>query len=225
MRPIAKGAAPRTYAKYGDAQPDLVNAIDRFCSYCERHIAAAIHVEHKRPKKSHPLLELEWSNFLLACPNCNPTKGNFKVRLRRYLWPDDDNTLLAFTYHAGGVVRANRVLPKKLRSKANRTLQMYGLHKRPGGHVEPSDRDYRWEDRRQEWDKAVLFRQQLQNHDTPSQRALVEAAATRGMFSVWWTVFDGDVDMRRRLREAFVGTDPTSFDAWEQAVARPGGQL
>lgn len=225
MRPVSKGVAPMLYTRYGNAQPHLVEAIDRFCSYCERHIPVGIHVEHKRPKQSHPSLELEWSNFLLACTNCNSSKGNFKVRLRRYLWPDEDNTLLAFTYYAGGVVRANKALPKKLRSKANRTLEMYGLQKRPGGYVEPSDRDYRWKDRREEWDKAVLFRQELQDHDTPGQRALIVAAATKGMFSVWWTVFSGDVDMRRRLREAFVGTDPASFDAGENPVARPGGQL
>lgn len=220
MRPVSKGVAPRAYAKYGDAQPDLIEAIGRFCSYCDRHIPAAIHVEHKRPKGSHPLLELEWENFLLACPNCNPTKGNFRVRLRRFLWPDDDNTLAAFTYGAGGVVRANRALPKKLRRKANRTLQTYGLHKRPGGPVEPSDRDYRSQDRRQEWDKAVLFRDGLLAYDTPAQRALAEAAAKNGMFSVWWTVFDGNVDMRQRLRSAFKGTDPGCFDVNECVVKR-----
>jgi uncharacterized protein (TIGR02646 family) len=220
MRPVAKGAAPRAYAKYGDAQPDLIGAIGRFCSYCDRHIPVAIHVEHKRPKGSHPLLELVWANFLLACGNCNPTKGNFRVRLRRFLWPDDDNTLAAFTYGPGGVVKANRTLPKKLRRKANRTLQIYGLHKRPGCPVAPSDRDFRWMDRMEEWDKAMWFRNELRTHDTPAQRAWVEAAANKGMFSVWWTVFDGDVDMRRRLRGRFKGTDPGCFDANECLVKR-----
>jgi hypothetical protein len=86
--------------------------------------------------------------------------------------------------------------------------------------VEPSDRDYRWEDRREEWNKAVLFRDGLRAYDTLVQRGLVQAAANKGMFSVWWTVFDGDLDMRRRLRNAFEGTDPSCFDTNEGLVKR-----
>ena len=54
---------------------------------------------------------------------------------------------------------------------------------------------------------------------------IVESAAARGMFSIWWTVFAADVDMRQRLREAFTGTDGTSFDINESPVPRAGGQL
>lgn len=225
MRPIVKGGAPSAYVKYTDAQPDLIRAIGRFCSYCDRFVPVGINVEHKRPKKLYPLLRLDWDNFLLACGNCNPTKGDRKVRLTDYLWPDVDNTLRAFTYHAGGLVRVNRNLPKRLRRKANRTLNAYGLHKYPGGPVEPSDRDYRWLDRRQEWDKAVLIRKQLRAFDTPGQRDAIIKNARNGIFSIWWTVFEGDVDMRRRLRMAFQGTDPGSFDVLERAKPRVGGQV
>ena len=54
---------------------------------------------------------------------------------------------------------------------------------------------------------------------------IVETAIAHGMFCIWWTVFDGDVDMRRRLREAFTGTHAASFDVNENPVPRVGGQL
>jgi len=54
---------------------------------------------------------------------------------------------------------------------------------------------------------------------------IVENALGRGLFSVWWTVFLGDADMRRRLRQAFLGTDPGSFDANEDLQPRAGGQV
>jgi len=43
--------------------------------------------------------------------------------------------------------------------------------------------------------------------------------------SIWWAAFTGDADMRRRLRQAFTGTCPNSFDASENLHSRPGGQL
>ena len=225
MRPVNKGVAPSVYSTYGNAQPDLVGRIGRFCSYCERFIASGIHVEHKRPKKRHPADELKWGNFLLACPNCNSCKGSPRVNLNRYLWPDTDNTLRAFEYMFAGRVRASQNLPKRLRRKANRTLRLFGLDKYPGHYHQPTARDLRWLDRRQQWDKAVLFRQHLNGYDTPTQRALAVQAASDGIFSIWWTVFANDIDMRRRLRQSFLGTDPASFDVNEKLVARPGGQL
>ena len=224
MRPVDKGLPPRIYVDASDAQPDLVARLGRFCSYCDRFIAAAVHVEHKQPKHRHPGAALVWTNFLLACPNCNSCKGHPRIRLKRYLWPDRDNTLRAFEYMPGGIVRASRAVPRCVRRKANRTIQLYGLDKVPGGQVPPSDRDFRWQDRREQWDKAQTARLQLGEWDSPRQRNLIVSAATNGMFSVWWTVFAGDVDMRRRLRQAFLGTDTTSFDVTENAIVRPGGQ-
>jgi hypothetical protein len=45
------------------------------------------------------------------------------------------------------------------------------------------------------------------------------------MYSIFWTVFEGDVDIRRRLREAFIGTPADCFDLNENLLPRPGGQL
>lgn len=43
--------------------------------------------------------------------------------------------------------------------------------------------------------------------------------------AIWWTVFAVDANMRSRLRAAFAGTCPNSFDGNWNLPARPGGQL
>ena len=213
------------FIAYGDALPELLARLGRFCSYCGRFVSTGLAVEHKRPKTRYPGEQLLWTNFLLGCLNCNASKGHPRVTLTRYLWPDTDNTLRAFTYTGDGRIRAQRSMPKRLRRKANRTILLLGLDKYPGAFREPTDRDLRWSDRRMEWAKASQCRAELLLHDTPRQRDLIVMLAAQGIFSVWWTVFASDVDMRRRLRQAFLGTCPNSFDANENLQPRPGGQL
>lgn len=197
----------------------------RYCSYCGRFIPAGIAVEHKRPKKRYPTESLLWSNFLLACVNCNSCKGHGRIVLLDYLWPDTDNTLRAFNYLPGGLVRCVQPLPKRIRRTANRTIHLHGLDRHPGAYYKPTDRDYRWLDRKGQWDMAALLRLQLSQFDTPGQRDAIVLVAQDGIFAIWWTVFNGDVDMRRRLRQAFVGTHGASFDANENLVPRVGGQV
>lgn len=76
-----------------------------------------------------------------------------------------------------------------------------------------------------EWAKASQCKVDLLAYDTPGQRDLIVKLAENGNFSVWWTVFAGDPDMRSRLRAAFVGTCPNSFDAGGNLKPKPGGQL
>ena len=76
-----------------------------------------------------------------------------------------------------------------------------------------------------EWAKAAQCKADLLIHDTPRQRELIVKLAENGIFSVWWAVFAGDSDMQSRLRAAFVGTCPNSFDAAGSLKLRPGGQL
>ena len=65
---------------------------------------SALGVERIQPKKTRGCTqidsqrEMDWNNFLLACPNCNSTKGNTDVVLDDYLWPDRDNTFRALKY-------------------------------------------------------------------------------------------------------------------------------
>lgn len=227
MRPVDKGVAPAVYANYQDAGPDLQARLGDYCSYCERQIETHLAIEHIQPKAQVPTLRNEWSNFLLGCVNCNSSKGDSPVNLPDYLWPDCDNTLRAFEYIRGGLIQPKATLPAAIKTKASATIRLTGLDKYPGnsGRI-PSDSDRRWLKRQQMWQLAEKDRQRLTINDSPEVRELiVENALGRGMFSIWWTVFEGDVDIRRRLREAFLGTHAGSFDANENLVSRAGGQV
>ena len=227
MRPVDKGAAPAVYAKYGDAGPDLRDRLGDYCSYCERQIETNLAVEHVQPKSVVSALILDWDNFLLACTNCNSTKGDTPIQVVDYFWPDADNTLRAFEYVRGGLIEPHPRLPPAMALKAVATLTLTGLDRYPGnGGEEPTPSDRRWLTRQQAWQKAERYRNILAGQDTVEVRELiVEIALSRGEFSIWWTAFAGDVDMRRRLRLAFTGTHRASFDINENPVFRAGGQL
>lgn len=227
MRPVDKGAAPGVYTKYQDAGPALQARLGDYCSYCERQIETHLAVEHIQPKSDVPALCTTWSNFLLGCSNCNSSKGDTSVCPSDYLWPDCDNTLRAFHYVRGGLVLASPTMAPAITAKAQATIALIGLDKYPGNQGrEPTSSDRRWLKRQLLWQLAEKDRQRLAANDTPEVRELiVENAIARGMFSIWWTAFAGDVEMRRRLREAFLGTDAGCFDTNEDLVARDGGQV
>ncbi len=228
MRPVDKGAAPTVYTHYQKADLDLKHRIGDYCSYCERQIETYLAVEHIQPKVSCPALQNSWENFLLACVNCNSSKGDKHVVLSDHYWPDRDNTLRALEYVEGGLVRPHPCLKEADRVRAENTITLTGLDKIPGAPGrKPTFSDRRWLKRQQTWQQAKRARARLttQNTSTSMREQIVETAVNCGMFSIWWTVFAGAVDMRRRLREAFTGTHGASFDANENLVPRAGGQL
>lgn len=227
MRPVDKGTAPvATYANYAAALPDLEQRLGRYCSYCERYIATNLAVEHVQAKSLVPAMALTWSNFLLACVNCNSCKGDTPVTIADYLWPDSDNTLRAFEYSSGGVVAPRAALAAPLRAKAQASAALVGLDRVPGAAIPPTQSDLRWLKRFETWRKANDALRRLAQNDTVELREqIVDTALAIGLFSIWWTVFAVDGNMRSRLRAAFVGTCSNSFDANDNLQARPGGQL
>ena len=227
MRPVDKGVAPAVYARYQDAGPDLMARLGDFCSYCERQIETHLAVEHVQPKIRRSTLVCEWRNLLLSCVHCNSSKGKKRVTLRDFFWPDRDNTLRAFAYSRGGVIRPSSALEASEDTRAQSTIALTGLDKYPGNPGrEPTQSDRRWLRRLEIWQLAERDRDRLAANNTIEVRELIiENALGRGMFSIWWTVFADDVDMRRRLREAFVGTHGACFDGDEDAIPRNGGQL
>lgn len=228
MRPVDKGDSPIVaYARYCDASGDLIARLGQFCSYCERQIETHLAVEHVQPKARVVSLRTSWSNFLLGCVNCNSCKGSKQITITDYYWPDCDNTLRAFDYTIGGLVTARSSLDTAAQAKAKVTISLTGLDRFPGSPAgEPTKVDRRWLRRKEVWELAERCAKWLTSNDSVEVRNLiVESALGRGMFSIWWTVFANDIDLRRRLRQAFAGTDAASFDALENAVARPGGQL
>ena len=227
MRPVDKGAAPAIYARYQDASDDLRDRLGDYCSYCERQIETHLAVEHVQPKVRRTTLRNSWNNFLLGCVHCNSSKGKKRVALRDYFWPDRDNTLRAFEYVNGGLVQPHADRTAVEQSRARDTIILTGLDKFPGNQGrEPTASDRRWLRRNEAWQLAKRSRTRLTHQDTTDMRdQIVETATARGMFCIWWTVFADDVDMRQRLREAFVGTHGASFDINENPVSRVGGQL
>lgn len=195
-----------------------------YCSYCEVRLSASLAVEHVQPKDHRPDRALDWGNFLLACTNCNSTKGATPIQLSDYFWPDQDNTFRAIAYREGGRVRTAADLSHDEKAKADGTIQLTGLDKEPRNDPEMKDR--RWQNRRECWDVAQRMREKLsRNNNDDFREVIVSNAAGRGFWGVWMTVFRNDPDMRNRLIRAFPGTATNSFDAQGGPVPRPGGQI
>ncbi|MBL0385294.1 HNH endonuclease [Tumebacillus sp. ITR2] len=234
MRPIEKSRHPRdhqqqilTFPTYQHARGPLLETIGSYCSYCERPLSNPA-VEHKMCRQHHPHFELKWNNFLLSCTNCNSTKAHHNhLVLLDCIWPDRDNTYLAFVYTAGGNIEVNSNLPTLIQERAQRTLDMTGIHRKPSLDiaVNPTFPDQRWKKRREAWNEATDARQDLQEDlGTPNEakmkKHIINQAKATGYWSIWMTVFHDDPDMKKRLIDAFTGTSSTCFDATQQPVPR-----
>lgn len=229
MRPVVRGPAPANateWTHYGDASRPLAWRIGWYCSYCETPIPIGIAVEHILPKRDHPQLELEWSNFLLACGICNPTKGDATYDLAGHLWPDRDNTARAFVYLDSGLIEVASDLPADVDVLADATLQMVGLDRSP--ETDGVSADLRWGGRLNTWNIASRQATSLANNDTPALRdCIIELAKQSGYWSVWMTVFADDREIRKRLIAEFRGTANNCFNADAETITtqRPGGKL
>ena len=231
MRPVVRGDIPTdstgnpvAYADYKDARDDLIGRVGDYCSYCEVALHSQVDVEHVLPKSLNPAHALEWSNFLLACTNCNSIKGNTPVDLVDFYWPDQDNTLRAFVYEPD---KPPQILdgPHIDPDKARRTLDLTGIDRIPG-HPRFSDRDRRWLKRFEAWSVARQAAAFIQTADSAEMRSLaIEVALGRGFWSVWFAVFRADIDMCQRLIQAFRGTSADCFDGAMAPVARPNGSI
>lgn len=227
MRPVVRGDHPvdddgnkMAIKENRDAKGPLIDRLDEYCSYCERLIPASLAVEHVRPKSIHPHLELEWHNFLLACTNCNSCKGYKEVVLENYLWPDRDNTYLAFRY-TDGVITVSPDLDDETKSLAESTLTLVGLNK-PANENNPSDR--RFVHRMEAWNVAHESRSDYHSSPSPAlARQIVRTAKAVGFWSIWMTVFSCDKDVCQALIEEFRGTCSSCFDDDLTPKPRDGG--
>lgn len=217
MRPVKKAISLKRYKEYQDAQQDLIQKLGEYCSYCERWIASAIHVEHKLPKEEYPTHKNSWGNFLLSCPNCNSAKGHGQITLDDYLWPDKDDTFSAFVYDGEGRVYPNpNVTDTGMIQKIKNAWKLSGLNK----HFDisfpemekPTNKDNRWLHRREEWQKADRAKRNLDLNNTLEAKAnIIDLAKARGMFSIWMTVFKDNSEVRKLIIEAFPSTNTEVF--------------
>jgi uncharacterized protein (TIGR02646 family) len=230
MRPVDRGPVPQDggqdvmFTEYGQARPYLARRLGRYCSYCERWMAASLAVEHVRPKSLRPDLALCWENLLVACANCNSAKGDTPIDLGDYYWPDTDNTGRALAYAADGSVKPSAALSPDAAERATRTISLTGLDSHPASDRKPSADDYRWFDRVEAWDQATRclrgFEQQRTRPET-----VADVMRGRGLWSVWMEVFHAHPAVRRALIDALPGTAPDCFDSDGNPIPRPGGDL
>ncbi len=189
MRPVEKGEAPRKYKDYKKARHDLAKRIGYYCSYCEMPVKNMIEVEHKLPVKQGGE-KLNWDNFLLSCRYCNAVKDDNNKNLKDYLWPDSDNTDLAFEYSETDVKYKNN-LGKDLQILAENTIKLYGLDRVPGGINKPTAADTRWISRQEAWNAAKLS---LKNWQIQPNQAMAKQIAltslNSGHYSIWCKVFE-----------------------------------
>jgi hypothetical protein len=227
LRPVAKGESPEddgraiVYTEYNHARGELVKRLGEYCSFCEMHLDAGLAVEHKLPKgvARYASIGLTWSNFLLACTNCNSVKGHGDIEADDYIWPDTHNTLYALQYGPGALVAPRLELGSQDEIRALNLIQLVGLDRLPGDLRTVSDR--RWINRQEAWDMAQRMRTNLRRNDTSELRdAIAENAKSKGYFSVWYTVFADDHDMLRRIKREYPGTAAACFAADHSCVER-----
>lgn len=218
MRPVERGPEPTglVIRRYRDAFPHLAVRIGMYCSYCERELMTSLAVEHIQPKAIYEDLEIEWSNFLLGCTNCNSTKGDKDVDPERLLLPDRDNTFKAFRYREDGLIEVDTGLDMNVQEMAKELLELVGLAKRSAQLIEYNERTVAVEREGQRMNtflEAKHAKERLERRDFPELREqIVDTAKARGFFSIWMTVFGDDRDMRLRLINGFPNTAPDCFN-------------
>ncbi len=243
MRPISRGNSPigeEDYKNYQDAKTDLIDRISSgcseerhiasYCSYCERKIETNLAVEHIQPKKGKygkPELEGNWHNFLLACVNCNSTKGHKEVRFNNLFLPDRDNTFYAFTYTADGNIEPLNTLSENNKFRANNTLSLVGLNKCVSEMHSKSGKSIaqdRMTQRIEIWGIAETSLDDYINNleNKVIKKYIVKLMLTSGFFSIWMTIFKDYSDMKTLFINAISGTKESGcFDESTGEVVSP----
>ncbi|MED1124343.1 HNH endonuclease [Bacillus atrophaeus] len=236
MRPVNRGSCPEIdgesieFKSYQDARGYLIERLGPYCSYCERRIASSLAVEHIHHKDLYDHLEREWTNFLLACTNCNSTKGTKLVSEEEHFLPHKDNTYRAFVYKYGGIVEPSPDLSESDRVKATNTINLVGLNKIVTDDLKrnPQIADRRSLERREKWELANTLKSQLLSQAKVESLALemfkllVEQS---GMFSVWMSVFKEHKFFLKEILDVFPGTDLLCFDEEYKPIQRENGLI
>ena len=215
MRPIRRNTSPQNgdFSDYTTAKPFLISRLGGYCSYCERRIATQLAVEHIQPKglARYAHLSGRWDNFLLGCVNCNSTKKDKDVVLSDVLLPDRDNTFIAYSYSKDGKVLVQNGLGNNVRTAAMKTLSLVGLDKRISQVQDENGKMVAIDRVAQRMEAWLLAEETKRDVDSdPTNQAVRNCAARtareNGFFSIWMTVFAGDIDMKKRLVATFQGT-------------------
>ncbi|MDD2820418.1 MAG: HNH endonuclease [Flavobacterium sp.] len=224
MRPVDKDTQPLNddgtvvlFPEYSRSRRYLIDAIGEYCSYCERLIPTSLAVEHIQPKTHNGHLELVWSNLLLACTNCNSTKGHTNVTLANYFWPDRDNTYEKLIYDISGIVKVNPILNAGDAVKSQNLISLVGLNR-----TQPAIGTANWEeasDRRYEHRLQAYI--DANNYAAKYSAASVDERtiylpflidiAKKGFWSIWMSAFEVFPEVQRELIVRFTGTRQIYF--------------
>ena len=117
-------------SRWRDFHPDLKRVFAGLCAYCEEVTKGE--VDHFRPKSRFPRQVYSWSNWLLACHECNHAKFS-KWPVGGYVDPCAESELSAperyFEFDTQtGFISPNRALSRYHRLKAKRTIDDLGLN-------------------------------------------------------------------------------------------------
>lgn len=213
MRPVDKGDSPRIYKSYGDARDDLFDRIGMYCSYCEIKLTHMAEVEHIVPRDKGGK-ELEWENFLLSCKYCNTSKSNHNDSRNSYLWPDIDNTFIAFRYDKINQIKVNDELSQEEQIKAQNTIELLNLDRKPGKRGwNKSIKDTRYINIYEAWRKAEDLLNDYKEYQVPYlAKSIALNASSSGNFSIWMEVFKDYEEVKELIINEFKGTNNKYFE-------------
>jgi uncharacterized protein (TIGR02646 family) len=219
MRAVDKGSSNKTYSRYQEARNDLAERIGWYCAYCEMAVTNMIEVEHVIPVKKGGS-EYDWDNFLLSCKYCNTVKGDRNDSREGYIWPDRDNSDLAFNYlQTGGITARNSAV----KNEAEATIELMGLDRNPGMPNEPTKADSRWMFRLQSWLVARLsYNNWIESPGLEMANQIALTAKGMGFYSIWAQVFKNEAEVLKEIRQAITGTYIVE-DAHGNRLSRPKG--
>lgn len=223
MRPVDKGQNSKRFSPYGEARDPLGNWIGWYCSYCEMSVNNMIEVEHVVPLKKGGD-EHAWENFLLSCKYCNTRKSDNNASRAGYLWPDTDNTDMAFEYSQKDIVKPRGNLSPQAKTAAQNTIELVKLDIKPQEIAARGLKDLRFMHRDEAWKKAK--RSLLNWHASPSSAMADQIAMTAagcGFYSVWCAVFANEPTIVEKIKDEFKGTYRTQFDPFGAPKKRSGG--
>lgn len=241
MRPIDKGDVPqiegnvKVVSDYKDWRQDLIDRLGNYCCYCNLVLNDSPQVEHVIPKSTTPHLRLEWSNMLLACGPCNRAKSDLDYTDTNHYLPDVHNTHLAFEYIViphPTKKNTNACIPAPSNfqginiKKAEDTIELFKMT-----NVISNARatDLRWKYRYEAVVNATIWRKEWDDWGKTNEngfiRLLLTAATAKGFFSIWYSFFQDEPQIKSALLTAFIGTNKKAFDISGNAISLINGDL
>lgn len=229
MRCVDKGINLSPYKKYRDAMPYLTGRLGWYCSYCEMEISNEPDVEHVQPKTKGGAADL-LENFLLGCKKCNKIKSNKNPDRTNHLWPDQDNTFIAYEYYNEIFIRpAAIIIRTPNEALAKNTLELTGIDRLPKKIHNPSKamkRDSRWQKRKTAWGKAQrALTYWLRNPTNELCDQIAETAESSGFYSIWVQFFSGEPLVLAAIKSKFLNTYEPIPDGLGGFVLRPNGRF